>query len=241
VVASYFYFNFDESNDAPVQITIESENRKAPARVIVSEQKPILNTQLDAYFEIPITNNSNDVIVFDEKKMAVSCTCMLAKLSSNTVKSNETVLLRVKANLFGREGPLKLMVNLVDEKGNIWDITIKTTVYKRNSIDGDLILGVVEKGQEITKHIVYKQAALTLDDLPPPPQFDIKIPNVKVSTGEARVERITDKLFLRITNFRFDVKIPDQSFQGELFVSSEPMNMSNLLPVIHIDWKVKKD
>jgi hypothetical protein len=205
------------------------------------EHPPVINTE-DASFEIAIKNENSVPISFLEKKAFVSCTCMSFKMDSYNLQPGEQTVLKLKSHLMGRHGPFSMTINIMDSLGRNWEIKSKTFVYAPSQFAGDeLNFGTVEEGKEFERNVIYKQAAKTEKELPASPKFLAKIAGVELLDTQEKIEKLTDKLFVRTTNFKFKVKIPAESFRENIQLTEGKINVNDFWQPMSLSWKVKRE
>jgi hypothetical protein len=75
-----------------------------------------------------IRNDIGRTVNFNSVK--TSCGCTKAKLSKNTLASNEDCILELEMNLAGRRGPVSILATLPDKNGHQWQFKLETIVLQ---------------------------------------------------------------------------------------------------------------
>jgi hypothetical protein len=179
------------------------------ASVVVPEASPVVHVlppmfadeagQIEHEFSV-VNRTSGPVTIL---KIMPSCSCSSAWTDAKQLEPGGETTLHVRVNLAGRTGEFGAACDVVNDSGEAWVYTLRTTIYERVAFTpASLQFGAVRAGQELRAEATVSTWARGED--PPTPWLcgPLDSPQIDWTEGDSFVEILPSDVRVRKTPIR---------------------------------------
>ncbi len=181
----------------------EPSGQSAPpaTKVFSYNAAPICSYETpDFHFDAKIVNDTGRTLSFHAVHQ--SCTCQNAELASAVVEPDKLVEVRMTTDVRHRSGPQTFVCWLHEERGEVWQLEVKTVVYDRARFEPSsaLMFGKIDPNSRQSVKVNYRVFGRQRSELPSSVTFEFgKGSNAVVSLdqGQETTETLDSGIVVR--------------------------------------------